>query len=104
MAGEGQRQTYLEETYQTMLNPRTVSVEPSDCDDDDTLGVPTISKHFRIHECRTISLEGLLTGDQTLVYPYQGGLLPRQKPGWRLLVERDLCPFTISSRSLKLCI
>ena len=31
--------------------------------------------------------------------------LPRQKPGWRLLVERDLCPFTISSRSyLKLCI
>ena len=31
--------------------------------------------------------------------------LPRQKPGWRLLVERDLCPFNISSRSyLKLCI
>ena len=74
MAGEGQRQTYLEETYQTMLLPRTVSVEPSDCDDDDTLGVPTISKHFRIHECRTISLEGLLTRDQTLLYPYQGGL------------------------------
>ena len=74
MAGESQRQTYLEETYQTMLNPRTVSVEPSDCDDDDTLGVPTISKHFRIHECRAISLEGLLTRDQTLLYPYQGGL------------------------------
>ena len=37
MAGESQRQTYLEETYQTMLNPITVSVEPSDCDDDDTL-------------------------------------------------------------------
>ena len=74
MAGEGQRQTYLEGTYQTMLNSRTVSVEPNDCDDDDTLGVPTVSKHFRIHECRTISLEGLLTRDQTLLNPHQGGL------------------------------
>ena len=74
MAAEGQRQTYLEETYQTMLNPRTASVEPSDCDDDDTLCVPTISKHFRIHECRTISLEGLLTKDQRPLYPHQGGL------------------------------
>ena len=64
MAGEGQRQTYLKETYQTMLLPRTVLVEPNDTDDDDTLGVPTITKHFRIHECRIISLEGLLTKDQ----------------------------------------
>ena len=74
MAAEGQRQTYLEETYQTMLNPRTVSVEPIDCNDDDTLCVPTISKHFRIHECCTISLEGLLTKDQRPLYHNQGGL------------------------------
>ena len=55
-----------------MLLPRTVSVEPTDTDDDDTLGVPTITKHFRIHECRTISLEGLLTRDQRLLYRHQG--------------------------------
>ena len=64
----------MEETYQAMLNPRTALVEPSDCDDDDTLGVQTISKHFRIHEWGTISLEGLLTKDQRLLYPHQGGL------------------------------
>ena len=74
MAGESQRQAYLKETYQTMLLPRTVSVEPTDSDDDDTLGVPTISKHFRIHECRTISQEGLLTKDQRPLHPLQGGL------------------------------
>ena len=33
MAGEGQRQTYLEETYKTVLSPRTVLVETTDCDD-----------------------------------------------------------------------
>ena len=35
MAGECQQQTYLEEIYQTVLNPRTVLVEPTDCDDND---------------------------------------------------------------------
>ena len=35
MAGEGQQQTYLEEIYQTVLNPRTVLFEPTDCDDND---------------------------------------------------------------------
>ena len=44
------------------------------CDKDDTLGVPTISKHFRIHEWGTISLEGLLTKDHRLLYPHQGDL------------------------------
>ena len=81
MAGEGQRQTYLKETYQTMLLPRTVSVEPTDTDDDDTLGVPTISKHFRIHECRIISLEGLLTKDQRPLYPHQGVLFHARNQG-----------------------
>ena len=33
MAGEGQRQTYLAETYKTVLSPRTVLVETTDCDD-----------------------------------------------------------------------
>ena len=33
MTGEGQRQTYLEETYETVLSPRTVLVETTDCDD-----------------------------------------------------------------------
>ena len=33
MAGQGQRQTYLEETYKTVLSPRTVLVETTDCDD-----------------------------------------------------------------------
>ena len=33
MTGEGQRQTYLEETYKTMLSPRTVLDETTDCDD-----------------------------------------------------------------------
>ena len=28
-----QRQTYLEETYETVLSPRTVLVETTDCDD-----------------------------------------------------------------------
>ena len=32
MTGEG-RQTYLEETYKTVLSPRTVLVETTDCDD-----------------------------------------------------------------------
>ena len=81
MAGEGQRQTYLKETYQTMLLPRTVSVEPTDTDDDDTLGVPTITKHFRIHECRIISLEGLLTKDQRPLYPHEGGLFHARNQG-----------------------
>ena len=35
MAGEGQRQTYLEETYKTVLSPRTVLVQTTDCDDDE---------------------------------------------------------------------
>ena len=35
MAGDCQQQTYLEKIYQTVLNPRTVLVEPTDCDDDD---------------------------------------------------------------------
>ena len=35
MAGEGERQTYLEETYKTVLNPRTVLVETTDCEDDE---------------------------------------------------------------------
>ena len=36
MAGQCQGQTYLEETYQTVLNrPRTELVEPTDCDDGD---------------------------------------------------------------------
>ena len=35
MAGKCQRQTYLKETYQTVLNPRTIMVEPTDCDDDE---------------------------------------------------------------------
>ena len=35
MAGECQQQTYLEKIYQTVLNPRTVLVEPTDRDDDD---------------------------------------------------------------------
>ena len=35
MAGECQLQTYQEETYQTVLNSRTVMVEPTDCDDDE---------------------------------------------------------------------
>ena len=81
MVGEGQRQTYLKETYQTMLLPRTVSVEPTDTDDDDTLGVPTITKHFRIHECRIISLEGLLTKDQRPLYPHPGGLFHARNQG-----------------------
>ena len=33
MAGEGQRRTYLEETYKTVLSPRTSLVETTDCDD-----------------------------------------------------------------------
>ena len=33
MAGESERQTYLEETYKTVLSPRTVLVETTDCDD-----------------------------------------------------------------------
>ena len=33
MTGEGQRQTYLEETYKTVLSPRTVLDETTDCDD-----------------------------------------------------------------------
>ena len=33
MTGEGQRQIYLEETYKTVLSPRTVLVETTDCDD-----------------------------------------------------------------------
>ena len=32
--GECPQQTYQEKTYQTVLNPRTVSVEPTDCNDD----------------------------------------------------------------------
>ena len=35
MGGEGQRQTYLEETYKTVPSPRTVLVETTDCDDDE---------------------------------------------------------------------
>ena len=35
MTGEGQRQTYLEETYKTVLSPRTVLVETTDCDNDE---------------------------------------------------------------------
>ena len=35
MAGEGQRQTYLEETYKTVLSSRTVLIETTDCDDDE---------------------------------------------------------------------
>ena len=38
MAGECQRHTYLEETYKTLLKPRTVLVEPTDCHVDDILG------------------------------------------------------------------
>jgi len=38
MEGECQRHTYLEETYQTLLKPSTVLVEPTDCHDDDILG------------------------------------------------------------------
>ena len=33
MTGEGQRQTYQGETYKTVLSPRTVLVETTDCDD-----------------------------------------------------------------------
>ena len=33
MVGEGQRQTYLEMTYKTVLTPRTVLVETTDCND-----------------------------------------------------------------------
>ena len=33
MTGEGQRQTHLEETYKTVLSPRTVLDETTDCDD-----------------------------------------------------------------------
>ena len=33
--GECQQQTYQEETYQTVLNPRTVLVEPTDCNNDE---------------------------------------------------------------------
>ena len=33
MAGEGQRQTYLEKTYKTVLTPRTVLVETTYCND-----------------------------------------------------------------------
>ena len=35
MTGEGQRQTYQEETYKTVLSPRTVLVETTDCDDNE---------------------------------------------------------------------
>ena len=35
MTGEGQRQTYQEETYKTVLIPRTVKVETTDCDDNE---------------------------------------------------------------------
>ena len=35
MAGECQQQTYLEKIYQTVLNPRTVLVKPTDREDDD---------------------------------------------------------------------
>ena len=35
MAREGQRQTYLEETYKTVLSSRTVLIETTDCDDDE---------------------------------------------------------------------
>ena len=38
MAGDCQRHTYLEETYQTLLKPRTVLVEPTDCHDNDIHG------------------------------------------------------------------
>ena len=38
MAGDCQRNTYLEETYQTLLKPRTVLVEPTDCHDNDIHG------------------------------------------------------------------
>ena len=38
MAGDCQRHTYLEETYQTLLKPSTVLVEPTDCHVDDILG------------------------------------------------------------------
>ena len=30
--GQGERQTYLEETYKTVLSPRTVLVKTTDCD------------------------------------------------------------------------
>ena len=33
MTGESQRHTYLEETYETVLSPRTVLFETTDCDD-----------------------------------------------------------------------
>ena len=38
MAGDCQRHTYLEETYQTLLKPRTVLVERTDCHDNDIHG------------------------------------------------------------------
>ena len=41
MTGEGQRQTYLEETYETVLSPRTVLVETTDCDDYGWNGPPS---------------------------------------------------------------
>ena len=31
MAGECQRHTHLDKTYHTLLKPRTVLVEPTDC-------------------------------------------------------------------------
>ena len=35
MTGKGQRQTYQEETYKTVLSPRTVLVEKTDSDDNE---------------------------------------------------------------------
>ena len=35
MTGEGQRQTYQEETYKTVLSPGTVLVETTDCDNNE---------------------------------------------------------------------
>ena len=45
MAGEGQRQTYLEETYKTVLSPRTVLVETTDCEDDDWIRNVRLNKN-----------------------------------------------------------
>lgn len=57
-----QWQTYVEETYQTMLNHKTVLVESIDCNDDDDDDIAT---YFRLPVVWTHR-------STTLIYPVSG--------------------------------
>ena len=52
MAREGQRQTYLEETYKTVLSSRTVLIETTDCDHDEW--------NVRLHKNCCVLRKGLI--------------------------------------------